>query len=639
MRDFAELGGLEHLRRACSGCRTDFTDGDLAHLKRCKRLEHLNLTSTGVSNDAIDTILELESLRSLCLVDVNITPNAIEKLKERNRNRDPKKRIPRLRWAYSQRERRSPEDEQSDERETSNESEESENRIKLLNVRGVVVHPNGAPVPGARVVAHTYPGPLEVTSDGQGRFTLQGTLAQLRSHSVLAYSTGGEQVGRHVLPYEVEELRAIAPLRIELKPTVAVRIRVADKEGTPVASAKAGVLADHVWYGHGKTDQQGRATFRIPADATLHNVYAGKSGLGVDYRVLYDPVKQRNNEPQAPPPNLVEPIDLVLEGSKTLRIRVVDEGTSNPISGTRVYLWLTKKPSEPDDLNLSYFANQFAEYTNDDGEAVFDWLPSWEERKSLTFWPSHDDYAQLRVSYDIASGDDTLTVRLPKLVSLGGRVRDPDGRPAAGVSVRVVGEGHSLNSFREETLTNEEGRYRVKAVPNMIYMVVALNSKWGTARDGFALWPGKPLEDVDLTLQPTTRIHGRVTHGDDDHPVRGFRVVSYQFGKHLLELDDLQLPNRENSRTAVQPMTPHSDITDAQGNFEFFVGPGSYDLRGPTQTEVQKFEVTNQEELEVNFHSERPEEGPLEGLVIDAETGAPVASAKVLGIYRHAGRT
>ena len=114
--DVAELGSLEHLRVLWL-LRTNFTDGDLAHLKRCKRLEHLNLTSTEISDDAIETILELERLKSLCLGDVNITPNAIEKLKERNRNRDPQTRTPRLRWGYWQREKRSSEGEQSDERE------------------------------------------------------------------------------------------------------------------------------------------------------------------------------------------------------------------------------------------------------------------------------------------------------------------------------------------------------------------------------------------------------------------------------------------------------------------------------------------------------------------------------------------
>ncbi len=110
--DVAELGSLDHLR-ALVLFRTNFRDGDLAPLRQCKRLEHLNLTSTEVSNEAIDTILKLERLKSLCLGDVNITPDAIEKLKERNRTRD-RRRDQYLRWGYSQRKKRSPEHEQRD---------------------------------------------------------------------------------------------------------------------------------------------------------------------------------------------------------------------------------------------------------------------------------------------------------------------------------------------------------------------------------------------------------------------------------------------------------------------------------------------------------------------------------------------
>jgi hypothetical protein len=48
----------------------------------CQSLEHLNLTSTEVTDEAIGTILKLKKLKSLCLGSVNITPDAVETLKE-----------------------------------------------------------------------------------------------------------------------------------------------------------------------------------------------------------------------------------------------------------------------------------------------------------------------------------------------------------------------------------------------------------------------------------------------------------------------------------------------------------------------------------------------------------------------------
>lgn len=97
--DVAGLSRLEHLRSLVL-LRTGFTDGDLEKLTGCRRLEHLNLTSTEVTDDAIDTILRFKNLTTLCLGNVRISPQAVEKLRERNRESASGKP---LRWGYSQR--------------------------------------------------------------------------------------------------------------------------------------------------------------------------------------------------------------------------------------------------------------------------------------------------------------------------------------------------------------------------------------------------------------------------------------------------------------------------------------------------------------------------------------------------------
>lgn len=45
--------------------------------------------------------------------------------------------------------------------------------------------------------------------------------------------------------------------------------------------------------------------------------------------------------------------------------------------------------------------------------------------------------------------------------------------------------------------------------------------------------------------------------------------------------------------------------------------------------------MQDQKEIEFNFHSVRPEEGPLKGVVVDAKSRAPIANAEICGIYRH----
>ena len=99
--EVAELGRLEYLRRL-SLFRTKVFDRDVAQLKGCRNLEHLNLTGTEITDDAIDTIVNLRMLKTVCLGNVNVSPEALEKLKEVNRSRD-RDGSESLRWGYSQR--------------------------------------------------------------------------------------------------------------------------------------------------------------------------------------------------------------------------------------------------------------------------------------------------------------------------------------------------------------------------------------------------------------------------------------------------------------------------------------------------------------------------------------------------------
>jgi hypothetical protein len=79
-RDIEELAMLVHLRRLVLR-QTNFADKDLPCLRSCTRLEHLNLCGTEVTDAAVDHILELKKLKSLCLGNVNISADAIAKLK------------------------------------------------------------------------------------------------------------------------------------------------------------------------------------------------------------------------------------------------------------------------------------------------------------------------------------------------------------------------------------------------------------------------------------------------------------------------------------------------------------------------------------------------------------------------------
>ena len=73
--------------------------------------------------------------------------------------------------------------------------------------------------------------------------------------------------------------------------------------------------------------------------------------------------------------------------------------------------------------------------------------------------------------------------------------------------------------------------------------------------------------------------------------------------------------------------------TDAEGKFEVRLGQGHYWISGGIEEEVRHFDITGQDELVFNFHSELPEQIPLEGSIVDAATGELIPNARLMGIY------
>ncbi|MEX1232820.1 MAG: thioredoxin family protein [Planctomycetaceae bacterium] len=211
----------------------------------------------------------------------------------------------------------------------------------------------------------------------------------------------------------------------------------------------------------------------------------------------------------------------------------------------------------------------------------------------------------------------------------------PDGRPAAGIDIGIVGEGHTFDGYRQTVTTRDNGTFETMAAPNMVYLLVVKHEKWSAEPiTGFAVWPNQPIENLNFQLRPTTRIHGRITIGADHKPVPQFRVNCYQYGADANDLKGAKLPNPKGSNSWVQPTTTHYALTDADGRYEFFVGPGKFDIRGPNQNEVPKFEITNETEKTFDFHMPRPERGILKGLVVTGDPPRPVSGAKINAISR-----
>lgn len=412
-----------------------------------------------------------------------------------------------------------------------------------------------------------------------------------------------------------------------------ITIEVTDAAGRPIAGASTGILAGYHNWGPELTDEDGRAVHALPQDETPQMLYAFKAGKGIEYRTLRDPRIAQ----QGPPPeeiDLSKPLTFVLSDPITVDVKLINAETGAPIPHTIVRPWLLKKPGEAGMLNLSLITGEIAATTDAAGVARFDWLPSWNA--SITFLPSNPDFVRQRGTYEPANVSGSLTIELHKPVSLSGTVRLPNGEPAADITVQAIGEGYTFDGFRGSVKTDREGAYEINVAPNLIYLLVVDDREWAAApQTGFAVRPSQPRDDLDFDLRPATRVFGRVTVGPDDVPVAGQSIQSYQSGADLHNAEGLTLPNPENSQRWVQPHFVRVTKTDKDGCFELFVGPGDYDLRGPTQTETVKFTITDEVEREFNFHAPRPENGRLTGLVVSGDPPQPVPQARVTGIYRH----
>ncbi|MFG0331735.1 MAG: carboxypeptidase-like regulatory domain-containing protein, partial [Maioricimonas sp. JB049] len=509
-----------------------------------------------------------------------------------------------------------------------------------VTVTGRVLSPEGTPVPDATVRLHVHRkvGIVEATTDADGRFTIARPGSEMRGRVLQASVNGGRLQSVYRLPFEEQEWSGEG-IELTLQPARRIEIEVVDGDGAPVGGARAGVICRPDPMGTGVTGEDGRWGTWLAAGQAVESVYAFASGKGLDYRSFELTIDQRQ-DPNAKPPELPDdPIRLTLDGVHPVTVQVADDD-GQPLEGVRLYPWTLRRGMDSARINLSFIADEVTQSTDVDGRVTFDWLPAWHQRP-VTFWPHVDGYVRRRGTYDPNEGGGELTIRLQRLVPIRGRVVHLSGEPAAGAAVSAVGKGYFTDGFRGTTTTDEDGRYEIGVAPDMIYLVTAHSVTAHSEKErlaaapqtGFAVRPGEPRDGIDFTLQPATRVHGRVTLGNDHQPMKGQFIRLYQTGDDLHNTPGLTLPNPEGNNLWVQPSHSYHTTTDADGFYEFWVGPGEYSLRGPVQVSsgdgTQKFEVTDEEELLFNFHTVRQEMGRLAGTVVTGDPPRPVPKARI----------
>ena len=455
---------------------------------------------------------------------------------------------------------------------------------------------------------------------------------------LLHSADGGEQATWSFTPFTqvMPGDKRVEPINVTLQNTRSVTVAVTDEAGKAVPQARVSLTGTQGAFDRssfdGVTDDAGEFNVRMPEKFLVGYIYALKQGVGLDYHSYVKPPRTNDLRAKAP----AQPADrvaLVLSRTRPVKFKFVDDD-GQPIAGLLVYPWYFHKPDETDDSNISG-VQSFYTSTNLTGEATFDWIPAWQEQKLILWHRSAEFSDRAALVYDPkASSQVPLATTLHRVVELSGTLHDTAGQPVADATVVVSGGGYSYNSFRGTAKSDRDGRFRIDVPPYQLYMLAAYSadsSLASTVRDGIAVYPRKPLSGLDLSLQPATRVFGRLTLGSTNEPMKNYAVSlrTYEYNMKGVEFP----PHDPKDHGWVLPTIVQFASTDSNGRFEFRAGPGKYSLlRGDPQSEVAKFEIRDQRELEQNFHIERAD-GPvsvaLRGTVVSGSPAKPVQGALI----------
>ena len=511
-------------------------------------------------------------------------------------------------------------------------------------VAGTVLDAAGAPVAGAEVGTLSRSGPAFTTrtaADGSFTVAREGARAPLVARGPgggMATSGDGDADGPPVL---------------RLAPPHAMTVTVRGPDGAPAAGVRVLALAPMRPAAEAFTGPDGMAELTLPADAPLLCTVAVRPGVGFGYAA-----RERGGDGR-PPADLPARQEIRLAPAFTHRVRCVTTdpatGTAVPAAGAAVSVWYVRLPGQPGDANIGGL--DFAKTVADaDGVAAFDWLPKTFER-SIPLWVGGETYGRVR-SYvgrnPMKSPDETAdavapgehAVTLERLGAVAGRVTNPDGSPAAGVTVRAEGtySGADMSENERETaVTDADGRYEMRVRANAAFLVVPLPgspsmyeeadppSKLAAAAAGsgaagsgdpVVVTPGGRRAGLDFALSEGTRLTGAVTRGGE--PAAGVTVLLNMIGEFP---DRLEHPENKFAHSLD---LPRWGKTDAAGRYALRVGPGTYTLSPNYQDRTDPFAVAaGAAEVVRDFDLPAPAE-PIEitGTVVD-EFGLTLAGVTV----------
>lgn len=497
-------------------------------------------------------------------------------------------------------------------------------------VEGVVVDEAGSPVSGVQVVSHNWLQPDSTCTsgaDGQFRLVLDSPFCGYRH--LYASNLDGSRRGRYLTPFM--QFDPIVKVRIVLKPAADVHVIVVDGKDRPVPGAvvvmndaTSSALADAT------TNEKGECDLRVPADADVTLVAAFKSAVGFDYFENY-----RAYPPPEPSP-VPRQVRLVLDGARTVRVRITDVD-GKPMAGVPFGPALLGKKDKiqfaPSMQFLSVARNGSAMPKSDtDGIVTWDWLPLQLQR-GVPLDPRMPGYFCPATPYfHMSTGSEPQPCQLLREVKCSGRVMRPDGTPAPGVLVQAEGRGDTNHYCRAYARTRADGTYEMNVYPDQSYLVAIVDSALAApTRSGILIRSGQPRSDVDFALETGVVVEGRVTAGSKKEPVADDTIYLGQHGPPLPDELGKEVAGRKTNLVRWAR-------TDAEGKYQFRLSRGTYEIAGPDAKFVNLDVSAADTRIVRDFHLPRLPRGPFEIQVRNPD-GSPAAGIVVECVHMGDART
>ena len=329
-------------------------------------------------------------------------------------------------------------------------------------------------------------------TDSSGKFRL----ASVNAHTLVAESPEG------LLGISSDE--GLSPTIVCKSPHI-IKCKVLDSDGNPVQGAKVKTMNERGLRLTELTDSQGELELRVPADASIWWLFAFKSKVGSDYHEMY------RAWPPEPFPPLPDQVTLRLTKDNDVKIKVVDSA-GQPIKGALVAPASISRYGKLSSVYLD--GSDLRQATDEAGEVMFDWLPAEAFVSFYLFGSNYEARGSVNINAKTAIENQELVISASRFSIIRGRITNPDGKPAVGMVVDVVGrQARSGNSVYGKSVTDANGHYEMKVGLGQNFLVAASDDRLAARSTGvFDLTEGEVKEGVDLQLKIASVIN-RTRHG------------------------------------------------------------------------------------------------------------------------------